>query len=343
MAEEVEEFIVELPGKKSRTDLGNLIGGYGLCARAEGKSLNYISLVTASVRFFIRYLEENGLPRDASRINARHIRGFVLHLKSANRFSEHPFARPQNTGLTGHTINTYMRSLRAFWSWLLSEGIIDYSPFSNLRIPRAPKKVIPTFSDEQIKALLAAIDPSSPEGFRNHTIVLMLLDTMIRVSELTGCRKEDLNLEGRCLKVTGKGDRERIVPFGRMLQKALWRYITLYRHEPLIPRQDMLFLTADGTPMTKNRIEFILNTYGKRAGISGVRVSPHTFRHTGAVAFLRNGGDLFTLQRIMGHSSLEILRGYVNLNQDDLNRIHEKASPLDNLEIPKPRGRIVGR
>jgi integrase/recombinase XerD len=105
----------------------------------------------------------------------------------------------------------------------------------------------------------------------------------------------------------------------------------------------MLFLTADGTPMTKNRIEFILNTYGKRAGISGVRVSPHTFRHTGAVAFLRNGGDLFTLQRIMGHSSLEILRGYVNLNQDDLKRIHEKASPLDNLEIPKHGGRKVGK
>ena len=103
----------------------------------------------------------------------------------------------------------------------------------------------------------------------------------------------------------------------------------------------MLFLTADGRPMTKNRVEAILSIYGKKAGIKGVRVSPHTFRHTGAVAFLRNGGDLFSLQRIMGHSSLEVLRGYVNLSQGDLSRVHETASPLDNLGLPTPRVRPV--
>jgi len=162
---------------------------------------------------------------------------------------------------------------------------------------------------------------------------------LMRISELIGSQMKDLNLEGRCLKVWGKGSKERIVPFGRITQKALWRYIKFYRPEPLIPRQDMVFLTTDGRQLTKNRVETILKTYGDRAGLKGVRVSPHTFRHTGAVSFLRNGGDLFSLQRIMGHSSLEVLRGYLNLSQNDLNRVHERASPLDNLGLQMPRVR----
>lgn len=331
---ELDDFLKQLLGRERKTGLEQVVEGYKLCARAEGKSTNYICLVASSVEFLKQYLETKGLATDVTKIDVHGIRGFILHLQSATRFALHPFARPQ-TGrlLSGYTINTYMRSIRAFWSWLAVEGIIEENPFSQLKIPKAPQKVIPTFSDEQVKALFAQADKSSAIGFRNYVIMLVLLDTMMRVSELTGCRIEDLNLETRCLKVWGKGSKERIVPFGRTTQKALWRYVTFYRPESCLPRQDMLFLTADGRPLTKNRVETILKIYGKRTGIKGVRISPHTFRHTGAVAFLRNGGDLFTLQRIMGHSSLEVLRGYVNLSQSDLRRVHESASPLDNLGI----------
>ena len=333
---DIEEFIEKTIGGKESTELDNLIKGYNLCARSEGKSTNYINLITACIGLFIRYLDANSLPTNVSGINPQHIRGFIIHLQSINRFANHPFARPQEGGLSGHTINTYMRSLRAFWSWLEAEEIIVDNPFSHLKIPRAPIKVIPTLSEEQYRALLAQVDITSPQGYRNYTIILLLLDTMVRVSELTSCRMEDLNLEGRVLKVWGKGSRERIVPFAKTAQKALWKYISFHRPEPQIPRNDMLFLTADGRPMTKNRVETIIKSYGRKAGIEGVRVSPHTFRHTGAVNFLRNGGDLFSLQRIMGHSSLEVLRGYVNLSQGDLNMVHSKASPLDNLDLKSP-------
>jgi len=340
----IEDFIEKTIAGKESTDLATLIQGYNLCAQSEGKSTNYINLVTACIGLFIKYLEANGLPTTVSGINAQHIRGFIIHLQSVNRFANHPFAKPQEGGLSGHTINTYMRSLRAFWSWLESEEIIVDNPFSRLRIPRAPTKVIPTFSEEQYRALLAQVDITSPQGYRNYTILLLLLDTMIRVSELTSCRMEDLNLEGRVIKVWGKGSKERIVPFAKTAQKALWKYISFHRPEPQMPRQDMLFLTADGRPMTKNRVETIIKSYGRKAGIEVVRVSPHTFRHTGAVNFLRNGGDLFTLQRIMGHSSLEVLRGYVNLSQCDLNMVHSKASPLDNLGLKSPRiGHMKGK
>jgi len=341
---DIEEFIEETIAGKVSTDLATLIKGYKLCAQSEGKSTSYIDLVTACIGLFIRYLDANSLPTNVSLIDAQHIRGFIVHLQSINRFASHPFARPQEGRLSGHTVNTYMRSLRAFWSWLESEEIIADNPFSHVRIPRAPIKVIPTFSDEQYKALLAQVDIASPQGYRNYTIILLLLDTMIRVSELTSCRMEDLNLEGRVLKVWGKGSKERIVPFAKTAQKTLWKYISFHRPEPQMPRQDMLFLTADGRPMTKNRVEAIIKSYGGKAGIDGVRVSPHTFRHTGAVSFLRNGGDLFTLQRIMGHASLEVLRGYVNLSQGDLNIVHSKASPLDNLGLKSPSiGHLKGK
>jgi integrase/recombinase XerD len=319
------------------TDLDSLLKGYCLCARSEGKSPKYISLVVTAARSLLRYLKENTLPTDISKIDVRQLRGFILYLQKAKRFQNHRFARPQENGLAGHTINAYLRSLSAFWSWLEREGIIQQNPFTQIRIPKAPQKIIPTFSEQQIQALLAQIDTNSATGFRDHTILLLLLDTMVRVSELTGCRTEDLNLENRCLKIWGKGSKERVVPFGRTAQKALWKYTTMYRPQPQSSRQDMLFLTADGRPMTKNRIETILKAYGQKASITGVRVSPHTFRHTGAVEFLRNGGDLFTLQRIMGHSGLQVLRGYINLNQGDLARVHALASPLDNLGIPAPK------
>ncbi|MFC2039309.1 tyrosine-type recombinase/integrase [Chloroflexota bacterium] len=334
---EIDQFLQEALARGMRPDLASVIEGYGLCARAEGKSPKYISFVSASAKFLVRYLEASGLTTNVTDISAQHIRGFILHLQSINRFAVHPFAKPQHSRLSGYTVNAYMRSLRALWSWFEAEGITEQNPFSTVKIPRAPKKIIPTFSEAQIKALLAQVDILSQQGFRNYTIVLLLLDTMIRVSELTGCRMEDLNLEGRALKVWGKGSKERIVPFGRIAQKALWKYTTLYRPEPQMPRQDMLFLTADGRPMTKNRIEAILKAYGNKAAIRGVRVSPHTFRHTGAVAFLRNGGDVFSLQLIMGHSSLEVLGGYVQLSQGDLNRVHQRASPLDNLGLPMSR------
>jgi len=337
MNREVEGFLDEVLSRENKTDLACLINGYALCARSEGKSPNYISLVTTSVRFFTRYLKENSLSTDVTKIGTQQIRGFVLHLQSVKRFAVHPFTKAQADGLSGHSINGYLRSLRAFWHWLEAEGLIAASPFHKIKIPKAPEKVIPTFSEEQTKALLAQIDTSSPQGFRNYTIVLLLLDTMIRVSELTGCRKDHLNLENRTLRVWGKGSKERAVPFGKTVQRALWRYLTLCRPEPQIPSQDMLFLTADGRPLKKNRIEAILKAYGQKAGIKGVRVSPHTFRHTGAVSFLRNGGDLFSLQRIMGHSSLEVLRRYIALSQADLARVHGKASPLDNLSLVMPR------
>ena len=333
----------------SITDLASMIQGYRLCARTEGKSNNTIEIVTNSVSYFEGFVRSEGLPTDAALIGAWEIRAFIFYLQQKRCFSAHPFRRPQERGLSSHTINCYLRSIRAFWSWLVAEEIIRDNPFLKVKLPKPVKKVIPTLSDPQILQLLSVINTSTPEGYRNYAIILTLLDTALRVSELTGVKMDDLWLDEGLLKVMGKGGKERHVPIGAEVQRILWRYINRYRPQPLNLNFDFLFLARDGRKLTKSRIEIMMSNYGRKAGIKGVRVSPHTLRHTAAVRFLRNGGDVFSLQRLLGHTSLEMTRHYCELADVDLKNAHTTASPVDNLWLTgsghkrakgNPRGRV---
>jgi site-specific recombinase XerD len=290
-----------------------LIEGYQLCATTEGKSLNSIAIVTSSVAYFQDFLISEGLGKDVNQISQHEIRGFILYLQRKKCFSNHRFNHAQDKGLSGHTVNCYLRSLRIFFSWLISEDIIETNPFDRVKIPRPTRKVIATFSDFQIRQLLNAVDTGTAGGYRNLTIIMTLLDTAMRVSELCTLRLGNVWLEEGMLKVLGKGNKERLTPMGKQVQRLLWRYINRYRPQPAKSNTDPLFLTADGRPLTKDRVEKIMSYYGKKAEISGVRCSPHTFRHTAAVRFLRNGGDIFSLQRILGHTSLEMTRKYCEL------------------------------
>jgi len=126
---------------------------------------------------------------------------------------------------------------------------------------------------------------------------------------------------------------ERLIPIGKQVQRLMWRYINRCRAEPTMANSSFLFLTRDGRPMTKDRVEKIMNYYGKKAELKGVRCSPHTLRHTAAVKFLRNRGDVFSLQRIIGHSTLDVLRIYVNMAQADIQEAHRRHSPADNMDF----------
>jgi site-specific recombinase XerD len=317
------------------TDLARLLQGYRLCARTEGKSTSTIDSVTRGVTYLERYLLSEGLTTDACQIGPGELRAFILHLQQKRRFSNHPFTKPQQSGLSGHSINTYMHSIRAFWSWLLSEEIIPANPFTRIKIPKPPQKVIPAFSEAQIRALLDTIDTSTPQGYRDYVVIVTLLDTALRITELTNLHLEDLRLDEGVLKVMGKGGKERLIPIGKAVQRLLWRYINNYRPEPSVPNRDYLFLTADGRQLTKGRIQKRMALYGKKASLSGVRCSPHTLRHTGAVNFLRNGGDVFSLQRLLGHSTLSMTRHYCELADIDVKRAHTIASPVDNLVLTR--------
>jgi integrase/recombinase XerD len=330
---EIDNFLKEVLKRGTRTELGHLVEGYRLCAQSEGKSSATIAIVEASVRYLEQFLSTNGLSADIARIGVRELRHFIVYLQKRQRFAQHRFTKPQEGHLSGHTVNGYLRALRAFWSWAQREGFVEENPFSHIKIPKAPKKIMPTFTQEQLRQIVAAMDTGTPLGYRDYIIILTFMDTGIRCSELTGLKVGDVNLEARLFKVWGKGAKERMVPFGRKVQSALWKYLTSYRPEPMMPCYDHVFLTGQGRPLSKDRVEAIVEHYGAKAGISGVRVSPHTFRHTFAIMFLRNGGNVFSLQRMMGHSTLDVLRIYVNMAQSDIQEAHRRYSPADNMDF----------
>ena len=171
-------------------------------------------------------------------------------------------------------MNCYLRAIRAAFNRWVNEGLLSSTPFTKVRVPKAPKKVIPIFSQEQLRAFFAAIDPKTPEGCRDYALFSTYLDTGCRLREVTRLKMGDLDLEHRLLHVQGKGGRERLVPFGAEVQKALWKYLHTCRPEPAMASWDYFFLTRQGRRLTNNRVEEIMKKYGCKAGIQGVRCSP---------------------------------------------------------------------
>jgi integrase/recombinase XerD len=279
---------------------------------------------------FYRFLEANGFPTDLCHITRDHIRAFILYLQAEART---PYkGRP----LSGYTVQGYVRTLKSFFSWAVREGYTESNTMTGVPVPKAPAKIINSFTPDQIARLAAACQRESGTGHRNLAMLLVMLDCGLRVSELVSIDLVDVNLVEGYIRVRfGKGGKERLVPIGSVMQKVLWKYIHQSRPQPLSGKITRLFLSNDGLPLTRSGVQQMLRRCGRDAGITGVRCSPHTLRHTFAKTYLINGGDIFSLQKILGHSSLASVRAYLNLFATDLKKQHQRFSPVDNMADSK--------
>jgi site-specific recombinase XerD len=168
-----------------------------------------------------------------------------------------------------------------------------------------------------------------PNQERNRAIILLLLDTGMRADELCQARLADLDTRNRYIKVFGKGSKERILPVCPRTAQALWKYLAIRGSG--LPPTEPLFVTQNKTPLDRHRLLKQLAAIGRRAGVKGVH--PHRFRHTFAINFLRNGGNAYTLQMILGHSSMEMVNTYLNIAQADIQSVHRMASPVANMRL----------
>jgi len=189
--------------------------------------------------------------------------------------------------------------------------------------------LISILSDKEIAHIMSSFSKSNYLDARNQTIFMLLIDTGIRIGEAIGLKLDDLYLNDGYIKVFGKGQRERIVPIGNNVQKAIHRYLFRYRPIPDNPDTNNVFLSMLRRQMSYNAMKLVFNRLAERAGIK--RLHAHLCRHTFATKFLSNGGDIFTLQKILGHSTLEMVRRYSNLNSDYVRAQHQRFSPLDRL------------
>ena len=311
-----------------------LLEGFRLFCLAEGKQATTVRWYLGKLQIFLRYLQEQGLPTDVAELTTTHLRGFLVYMREDVKADQNnPMKPTQDKGLSPKTIQGYARTLKAFFSWAAQEDYITASPGRLLKVPSAPKVIIQTLSDAQIGKLLAATNARDKKGFRDYCILLTLLDTGIRLSELVDLQMPNVDLDRGSFKVMGKGARERLVPFGAKVKTALWKYQQKFRPEPFHPNVGNFFLQPDGRPLTPAGVYGLVRGYGLKAKLEGVRCSPHTFRHTFAKKFLTNGGDLFTLQKILGHSSLNVVRMYVELTAEDVQIQHRRYSPMDLIKL----------
>lgn len=289
--------------------------------RCEAKNLSKHTVIYYRYRFeaFVRFLAQENLHLAPTDITPTVIREFLAD---------------ETARVSALTAQHSYVTLKCFFRYLVSDGQIEKNPIDTVEKVRQRKKVIPTFTDAHIEKLLATCGRNFT-GLRDQAILYVLLDCGLRVSELCNVTLPDIAWDGQTLRVLGKGLKERIVPFGKATQRALYAYIAR-RGELSI---NALFVTCYATSLSRQRVLEIIKERAKAAEITGVTCSPHNFRRYFAISFLRNGGDVFSLQKILGHTSLEMTRRYAELAQTDIIDKHRQFSPGDALRIHKNAGR----
>jgi len=221
-------------------------------------------------------------------------------------------------------------ALKSFFNYLLFEGEINSSPLNDIESPKIENKLPEVLTEDEIKRLISSVNLDSKFGQRNKTIIEVLYGTGIRVSELTDLKLSNIFFDENILKVTGKGNKERFVPLGKIATIEIKKYLN-YRDKLKINSKfsDILFLNRYGRQLTRSMIFKIIKDSSKNAKIDK-KISPHTLRHSYATHLLKNGADLRTIQLILGHESITTTEIYTHLDTFHLEDVLKKYHPREN-------------
>jgi len=247
---------------------------------------------------------------------------------TSDQIKEHVILSMMREGLKETTINSNLRAIHSFFNFLERECYVIHNPVRNVKLIKQKKTVIQTFSSEQIHILLHQPNMKTFTGLRDYTMMMFLLETGIRVKEICGIKINDVNLnDGIVLIREAKGYKERNVPIQQTMKKQLSTYMQVRGKL----EHDVLFVNIDNQPIAIRAIQQFISKYGRVAGIKNVRCSPHIFRHTFAKMSVQNGADVFTLQTILGHTTMDMVRNYVNMFSNEIHDNHRKFSPIERL------------
>lgn len=229
------------------------------------------------------------------------------------------------------TANRRLTVFRRFFRWALREGLVHADPTLELLAARQPLRVPATLSEAQVERLLAAPDVGTPLGLRDRAMLELLYASGLRVSELVGLKVVHLGLQEHVLRVLGKGNKERLVPFGAVAAQWLMRYLAEARPALLAGQaSDDLFVTSrgrqPGTAMTRVMFWVTVKKHARRAGIQAP-LSPHTLRHAFATHLLNHGADLRAVQMLLGHADISTTTIYTHVARERLKALHAEHHP----------------
>ncbi|MFH1605412.1 MAG: tyrosine-type recombinase/integrase [Pseudomonadota bacterium] len=325
--------------KPHRLTLAQAIEGYLLDATARRLSPHTLSDYTNSFGKLQAWLDPADPPLVS--ITADQLREFFNSLAAPVRPAG--IARRPLRAIGKKQLSNIHVGLSALWTWAVANQVTDRHILREITRPKPEQPAIVPYSHDDARLFLAACERTSaytrrgrisdnhrPSGPRDRAIVLLLLDTGVRASELCGLRLCDVDLRNRQVTVWGKGSKQRMLPISAATGKALWRYITAERGAALA--NEAVFINSHaGRPLSRNALLQLLHRLGERAGVADVH--PHRFRHTFAINYLRNGGNALALQTSLGHTTLEMVRTYLTIAEADLVVAHRTASPVENWRL----------
>lgn len=298
-------------------DLEGQLKAFLLSCRVDELSPHTIADYSQKIGAFVQHctqLNAGAPPLQPSQVTVTHIRLFLLSLQQR---------------CSPHSVKDYHGCIKRFFNWMVDEGVLERNPMASLRPPRVPQKLIQPFKPNHIQDMLLLCSENTFLGARNRAIILMLLDTGLRLSELANIQLKDIDLDRETIKVMGKGAKERVVGIGKKTQKALLRYLLMRKDN-----YPCLWLTEERKLLHWEGIQIMIRRLGKRAGISNVRCSPHTFRHSFGTQALRNGATIKEVQDLLGHSTVTMTLRYVaTLNSEDAAISHRRFSPVDKMSL----------
>ena len=222
------------------------------------------------------------------------------------------------------TVSRKLTTLRSFFNFMVRRGNQKQNPAKLIPLPKKENKLPVFLSVDEVFKLIDSIDQEGILPLRDLAIIELLYSSGLRVSELTNIKVLDIDHRENFVKVSGKGNKERVVPFGSNAREVILQY--LRRRIELKPKDDFLFLNNRGSGLTTRSIERIVKKYGLLSGISK-KISPHALRHTFATHLLGGGADLRSIQELLGHSSLSTTQRYTHTSIEQIMKIYDKTHP----------------
>ncbi|MCF7889839.1 tyrosine-type recombinase/integrase [Candidatus Bipolaricaulota bacterium] len=316
------DFSDEREGKKAipqlRQDatLDEAVEDFTLMAKVEGRADQTLKLYDY---VFENFSEAVGEKTQIGDIEKRDVRKYLANL--------------MDDGLKNTSVAIHHRVLNAFFTWLVDDSYINKSPTEDVKEPKTPSKFPKCLDEEQVDELLEAARSRKREwsGYRNYAMLIVFLDTGLRLDEFVNATLEDLDMKRRSIKVHGKGAKDRKVFFGKRTFNCLRHWLRIREKVDKV-WDDTIFISQNGDKLKKRNVQRLITRIQDRAGLEDVQVSPHVLRHTAATFAVQNGLDAFSLKRQFGWEQMRTALRYVHMSDKALQESYNNSSPMDNFE-----------
>jgi integrase/recombinase XerD len=286
---------------------------------ADGLSRNTLASYRSDLGLFSLWLREQG--QDLARADGQAVHGYLAHLHG------------RAEGFKPSSQRRLYASLRRFYRWMIDRKGLASDPMLEVDRPMAAERFPKTLSEAQVEALLAAPAVDTAAGLRDRAMLEMMYGSGLRVSELVGLRLFELSLDDHALRVTGKGDKQRLVPLGQHAVHWLENYLEQARPQLLGARVSDLVFVAEArrglktAGLTRQAAWSLVKRYGLSAGIPGEKISPHVLRHAFATHLLNHGADLRAVQMLLGHADISTTTIYTHVARERLKTLHAQHHP----------------